>query len=75
MGKSINLMISPLPRNKRAKNPNAGEAGSAGEAPEGSHTPKAAQVAPDLHKPKVAVNEQPSSGGLNSPFANLDINQ
>jgi translation initiation factor IF-3 len=75
MGKSINLMISPLPRNKRAKNPNAPETEPSGGSSEGSHAPKAAPAAPAAHKPKVAVNEQPSSGGLNSPFANLNINQ
>jgi translation initiation factor IF-3 len=73
VGKAINLMISPLPRNKRAKNPNAPE-GEAEASPEAKASePKPAHHAPTPQKPKVPVSEQPSSGGLNSPFANLDI--
>jgi len=72
-GRAINLMISPLPRNKRAKNPNAGdeEGAAAPEAKPGQ--PHPAQPAPAPGKPKVPVNEQPSTGGLNNPFASLEI--
>lgn len=71
IGKAINLMISPLPRNKRAKNPR-GEESAPAAAPEGkkSHEPKAEKHAP---KAKVVVAEEPQSGGLNNPFAGLDI--
>ena len=71
IGKAINLMISPLPRNKRAKNPR-GEESAPAAAPEGkkSHEPKAEKHAP---KAKVVVAEEPQSGGLNNPFASLDI--
>jgi translation initiation factor IF-3 len=73
IGRAINLMISPLPRNKRAKNPNGSEdhqeAGPA-DKPAQNHP---AHPAPTAAKPKVPVNEQPASGGLNNPFANLDI--
>ncbi len=71
IGKAINLMISPLPRNKRAKNPR-GEESAPAAAPEGkkSHEPKAEKLAP---KAKVVVAEEPQSGGLNNPFAGLDI--
>jgi translation initiation factor IF-3 len=70
VGKAINLMISPLPRNKRAKNPHAEE--GAENAPE-QKSPEARPVQPAPHAPKVPVNEQPATGGLNNPFANLDI--
>jgi translation initiation factor IF-3 len=73
VGRAINLMISPLPRNKRAKNPNASEESRAPEPadkPDQNHPP---QPAPAPAKPKVPVNEQPSGSGLNNPFANLEI--
>jgi translation initiation factor IF-3 len=66
VGKAINLMISPLPRNKRAKNPHLNE----GESPTEKHEP-AAQPAPA--KAKVPVADHPPTSGLNNPFANLEI--
>ena len=67
VGKAINLMISPLPRNKRGKNPHLNE----GESPAELHKP-AAQPAPA--KVKVPVADHPPTSGLNNPFANLEIN-
>ena len=75
VGRAINLMISPLPRNKRAKNPRhadeplheADEPDEAEEAP-----PEKVREKP-AHKPKVAVTEQPAADGLGSPFANLEV--
>jgi translation initiation factor IF-3 len=66
MGRSINVMVSPLPRNKRAKNP-LGDQGkppedddrSSGETPGG--------------KPVSSNPSSPSSGGFNSPFSRLDL--
>lgn len=83
VGKAINLMISPLPRNKRAKNPNKVEEDleEQEEQDQNHHEAKPAhhdakhEIKPHApshaHKPKVPVNEQPQSGGLNTPFANL----
>lgn len=70
VGRAINLMISPLPRNKRAPNPRAAE----GEAPVAPAKKPDAPVAPDEAKPKVPVADQPSAAGLQSPFAGLEIN-
>ena len=72
IGKGINAMISPLPRNKRAKNPRGEDEQPAHAAPEGkkSHEPKAEKHPP---KAKVVVAEEPQIGGLNNPFASLDI--
>lgn len=72
VGKAINLMISPLPRNKRAKNPR-GEAEPAGGAELQAGESKPAQPVAAPQKPKIPVNEQPATGGLSSPFANLEI--
>ena len=75
VGKAINLMISPLPRNKRAKNPRAveGEEGAEpGPATEPAHPEKAA-AHPAPEKTKIPVGEQPKTGGLSSPFSGLEI--
>ena len=69
VGRAINLMISPLPRNKRAKNPRAVE-GEHGLSPEkNNHEPHPAPP----QKAKVLVSDQPQTGGLNNPFANLEV--
>jgi len=73
VGRAINLMITPLPRNKRAKNPRAAEQEMEAAAEEQSHEHKPAHHSHGQHKPKVPVNEQPSSGGLNNPFSGLEI--
>ena len=79
VGRAINLMMSPLPRNKRAKNPRSAEDGEEPlhekPAPEKKHEAHPAAHAPKANapKPKVVVSEEPQSGGLSSPFANLEI--
>jgi len=86
VGKAINLMISPLPRNKRAKNPNldaeeeeqkpdAGQPSNHQAAPAHTATAKAANHTlppqPQPPKQKVPVADEPATSGLNTPFANL----
>ncbi len=86
VGRAINLMISPLPRNKRAKNPRAVEedvekpAAHGQPSPEKNHhhekphAPKPAPAAaPAPAKAKVPVNEQPQTDGLNNPFTRLEL--
>jgi translation initiation factor IF-3 len=71
VGRAINLMISPLPRNKRAKNPNVN--GANAEADDtGAGAPEKPQ-APAAVKPRLPVVEPPASGGLATPFAKLEI--
>jgi len=77
IGKGINVMISPLPRNKRAKHPHEGV-----PTAERLAVPAPTQNgAPETEKPKrpetsrvVPTNaaEQPASFGQN-PFADLDL--
>jgi len=67
IGRGINVMVSPLPRNKRAKNPHQIE-GSPAPASD-NHQPS--HSAPS--KNKVPVSAEPQSGGLNNPFANLEV--
>jgi len=78
-GRNIVVMITPLPRNKRAKNPRAVEEGGAPEknhephshAPAPTHSaPNAA--APAKHKVAVATEHNPSNFA-NSPFAKLEV--
>ncbi|MFO1476343.1 MAG: translation initiation factor IF-3 [Verrucomicrobiota bacterium] len=71
IGKGINVMISPLPRNKRAKNPNQAAAGAASPAPAGAPQNRppngsASQPAPAAPPPA------PGTGGFsNNPFGAL----
>jgi translation initiation factor IF-3 len=68
IGKGINVMVTPLPRNKRAKNPNKPESSHA--QPQNSH----AHHSPESHAPKkVPVAGEPKSQGINNPFANLEV--
>ena len=80
VGRAINLMISPLPRNKRAKNPRQAENDAEKEAAEAAA--KKHEAHPKKHedhpakleaKAKIPVSEAPPAGGLSTPFAGLDI--
>jgi len=86
IGRGINVMISPLPRNKRGKNPR-GEAGPAEEgaeavaasAPEArveeNHRPAAVQIE-RRHQPQRAPAPESDSGGFaNNPFAQIEVNR
>ena len=74
IGRGINVMVSPLPRNKRAKHPNE-TAAKDGVTPKGL-------PAIDLHKPIVdplaldaespSTSPAPVEGFTNNPFSQLD---
>jgi translation initiation factor IF-3 len=70
IGRGINVMISPLPRNKRGKNPNQKEIQNDG-APEKNHHEN--NSAPKPLKNKIPVSGEPQSNGLNDAFAKLEI--
>jgi len=67
IGRGINVMVSPLPRNKRAKNPRQTEAGPSPVSD--NHQPARPTPAND----KAPVLAEPQSAGLNTPFANLEV--
>jgi translation initiation factor IF-3 len=69
IGKGINVMISPLPRNKRAKNPNEAKGGRAPTAEDDHEVPSK----PATQKAKVPVSNGPQSNGLNDAFAKLEV--
>jgi translation initiation factor IF-3 len=74
IGRGINVMITPLPRNKRAKNPHQTEGVEApGPAPLRVETPQ--QPAPvHVERERRAPAEEPESGGFsNNPFAQLEV--
>jgi translation initiation factor IF-3 len=67
VGRGLNVMLSPLPRNKRAPNPNASKASS----PDTPDTPAALPSSPAQPVAAPTATHQPAAG-LNTPFANLD---
>jgi translation initiation factor IF-3 len=70
IGRNITVMISPLPRNKRAKNPRQVE--NADEAPpHQNNQPK--HVAKGEPKPKPHASEPKADGFANNPFDKLEI--
>ncbi len=73
VGKAINLMISPLPRNKRAKNPHQVENGQA-PVTENNHNEESAPVPIKKPKPETIAAKQPPAAFGNSPFTKLDLN-
>jgi len=72
IGRGINVMISPLPRAKRAKNPYAeegdGDRAPAPPAAANNHSP----APPKTGKVPIA-NEPPADGFVNNPFDKLEV--
>ena len=68
IGKGINVMLSPLPRNKRAKNPRPTEDSAETELPK--HPKPGEESEPSS---KIAAQPTPDAFGDNS-FAKLDLN-
>jgi translation initiation factor IF-3 len=71
IGRGINVMISPLPRNKRGKNPNQTENDQAPVA-EKNHHGDAVQI--KKPKPDSIAAKQPPAAFGNNPFTKLDLN-
>jgi translation initiation factor IF-3 len=72
-GRAINLMISPLPRNKRARHPSESEAGKPPALPAPS---KAAEAGPQPAGPRIERPprpEDPKPAAFNNPFAQLEV--
>ncbi len=65
IGRGINAMISPLPRSKRAKNPNAMEGGATASAAPSHPAPPPTVKSPVADGPVV-------DGFVNNPFAKLE---
>jgi translation initiation factor IF-3 len=74
IGKGINVMISPLPRNKRAKNPHQMENGHAPVAEKNNHEDFAPVPIKKPKPDKAIVAKQPPAAFGNNPFTKLDLN-
>jgi translation initiation factor IF-3 len=76
IGRGVNAMVSPLPRNKRAKNPRVTEGGlgpiKVPPPEEDSDASPAAGPSP-TGSPKSAAARQPSPAFGHNPFAKLDL--
>jgi translation initiation factor IF-3 len=74
VGKGIVLMISPLPRNKRAKDPRPQEEG--GPAPDMPDMPDMPDDSPDKPASNGPSSPPPSKASFgNTPFSGLDVNR
>jgi translation initiation factor IF-3 len=73
VGRNINLMISPLPRNKRAKNPNEDDNGAPPKPPEKSDDAPNADKPVKVIRPegKETKDEPKKDGFNNNPFDTL----
>ena len=84
VGRAINVMISPLPRNKRARNPREAENGA---PPVADHERVATNhervennnshgTPVEIEAPRTPHNDGPKPGAFaNNPFAQIEINQ
>jgi translation initiation factor IF-3 len=74
IGRGINVMISPLPRNKRGKNPHVVD-GADDERENASEKIKPAKPSapPASAKAKVSVASEPQLNGLNDALSKLEI--
>ncbi len=72
IGRGINVMISPLPRAKRAKNPHAVE-GDGGRAPAPSVSANNHSAAPSQTSKVPVLNEPSTDGFVNNPFDKLEV--
>ncbi len=79
-GRAINLMISPLPRNKRAKHPSqSGDGAPAPGAPVAPEPREPAAYRPpapapvQVQRPPRTDEAKPAGGFTNNPFAQLEI--
>lgn len=74
VGKSINVMLSPHPRNKRAKHPGEGQPNHApaAQAAPGSATVASGDVVPS---PKSMTVAPKLAGFSNNPFSDIDLSR
>ena len=74
VGRSITLMISPLPRNKRAKNPQGEEGLNSNSVEPKAPRNSGEHIEPTPSKPAYKLASKPApSAFANDPFAKLDV--
>jgi translation initiation factor IF-3 len=80
IGRGINVMISPLPRNKRAKNPRGEEGGTAppaliSEPAEPAHQDNNNGAPIQIDRPTRSEPREKTGAFANNPFAGLEVNR
>ena len=75
IGRGINVMISPLPRNKRAKAPQSEDGAGAPVLPQRVEIKPLAAPAPIERGPQPEQEESSPGGFVNNPFAQLEVNR
>ena len=75
IGKGLNVMLSPLPRNKRAKHPNEGAAAAPASAPPAANDRMPAkEPSQKPQRERVPTNAAENNNFGQNPFASLDLN-
>lgn len=72
-GKALNVMVSPLPRNKRAQNPRQQNAPPSASQVKEPDKRVVGQSVPAQRGVDEVLPESDSPGFINNPFSNLDI--
>jgi hypothetical protein len=75
IGRGINVMISPLPRNKRAKHPRQTEGQAAAPAPHPVHADNNNHRETVQRSNKAQPEQKPDGNFGNNPFAQLELNR
>jgi translation initiation factor IF-3 len=75
IGRGINVMISPLPRNKRAKAPQSKGGAGAAVLPQRVEIKPLAAPAPIERGPQPGQEESSPGGFVNNPFAQLEVDR
>jgi translation initiation factor IF-3 len=76
LGRGINVMMTPLPRNKRAKAPRQEETGSVSAPPPAVFRDKPQAVPlPIQRSPQPQPTEPSTEGFINNPFEQLEVNR
>ena len=76
IGRGITVMITPLPRNKRAKPPQQAEGGQAAPLPPARVEHINRSILVQIQRPPTPPPEEPKPNGFaNNPFAQLEVNR
>jgi translation initiation factor IF-3 len=78
IGRGINVMISPLPRNKRAKHPRQDEHAEPSDLAESrpkNNNHHVAATVPVQHSTELPAEAAKSGGFANTPFAQIEVNR
>ena len=76
IGRGINVMISPLPRNKRAKNPHQSENGESAATDDAANQNNSHGAPVEVERAPKGQSEEPKPGEFSdNPFAQIEVNR